>query len=79
LGAAERSARALTEAAPYRESGHRFLMATLAARGNVAEALIAYEALRRLLREDLGAAPAPATQTLHRRLLQGSAAGLSGN
>jgi len=78
LGASERSARALIEVAPYRESGYRFLMETLALRGNVAEALIAYEALRQLLRQDLGAIPSPATQALHRRLLQAPPEGCSG-
>jgi DNA-binding SARP family transcriptional activator len=70
LASAERSARALIRLAPYRESGYRFLMHALAARGNVAEALLAYEDLRRLLREELGAPPGPATQALHKRLLQ---------
>jgi class 3 adenylate cyclase len=69
LPSAERSARALIEAAPYRESGYRFLMEALAARGNVAEALVVYDDLRRLLRDELGASPAAATQALHRRLL----------
>jgi DNA-binding SARP family transcriptional activator len=44
-------------------------MRALAARGNVAEALLAYDELRRRLREDLGASPSAATQDLHRRLL----------
>jgi hypothetical protein len=41
----------------------------LAGRGNVAEALRAYERLRVLLREELGTAPSPAVQAVHRRLL----------
>ncbi|MBN8509475.1 MAG: hypothetical protein J0L57_12800 [Burkholderiales bacterium] len=73
LPSAERSARALIKLAPYRESGYRFLMEVLAAQGNVAEALLTYEQLRRLLREELGANPGPATQALHKRLLQGEA------
>ena len=44
-------------------------METLAARGNSAEALLVYEALRRRLREELGVAPSEPTQDLHRRLL----------
>jgi pentatricopeptide repeat protein len=60
----------LTELAPYRETGHRILIEALAQRGNVAEALRAYERLRVLLREDLGTAPSPTLQALHRRLLQ---------
>jgi DNA-binding SARP family transcriptional activator len=69
LATAERCARTLIERAPYRESGHRLLMETLAERGNTAEALLVYDALRRLVREELGAAPSAATQELHRRLL----------
>jgi len=38
--------------APFRESAHLLLMRTLAARGNVAEALAAYERLRILLRDE---------------------------
>lgn len=69
LDTAERAARSLIEHAPYRESGHRLLMEALAARGNAAEALLAYEELRRKLRDELGAAPSAPTQELHRRLL----------
>ena len=69
LETAERSARSLIDRAPYRESGYRLLMETLAARGNAAEALLVYDALRRRLREDLGVAPSAPTQDLHRRLL----------
>lgn len=68
---AERAARTLVDRAPFRETGHRLLMAVLAARGNVAEALQVYEGLRTLLREELGAAPSGETQELHRRLLVG--------
>ena len=59
LAQAEERARMLTELAPYRETGHRLLMEALARRGNVAEALRAYERLRVLLREELGSRPAP--------------------
>jgi SARP family transcriptional regulator, regulator of embCAB operon len=69
LAQAEQRARMLTELAPYRESGHRILMEALAGRGNVAEALRAYERLRVLLREELGIAPSPTVQAVHRRLL----------
>ena len=55
LPAAERAARELVDAAPFRESGHLLLMRALAASGNVAEALAAYERLRILLRDELGA------------------------
>jgi DNA-binding SARP family transcriptional activator len=44
-------------------------MEVLAVRGNRAEALHVYDQLRTLLRDELGAAPSPATQELHRALL----------
>ena len=69
LATAERAARRLVARAPLRESGHRLLMETLDRRGNRAEALAVFDALRVRLREELGAAPAPATRELHRRLL----------
>lgn len=71
LASADRSAQALVKLAPYRESGYRFMMEVLAAKGNVAEALMTYERLRKLLREELGASPGAATQAVHKRLLQG--------
>ena len=67
---AEERARMLTELAPYRETGHRLLMEALAQRGNVAEALRAYERLRILLRHEMGIVPSPTVQDVHRRLLQ---------
>ena len=72
VASAERAGRRLVELAPFRESGHRALMQALAAHGNVAEALLAYERLRVLLRDELGAAPGPETQALHGRLLASS-------
>ena len=45
-------------------------MEALERRGNLAEALRAYERLRVLLRDELGIAPSPALQDAHRRLLQ---------
>src|SRR3954452_15251976 len=71
LPQAEDCARQLIEAAPYRENGHRILMEALERRGNVAEALLAYERLRVLLRDELGVAPGPAVRSVHRRLLAG--------
>jgi len=70
VAAAERDARRLIELAPFRESGYRLLMDALARRGNSAEALLVYEQLRTLLRDELGAVPSPPSQALHRRLLQ---------
>jgi DNA-binding SARP family transcriptional activator len=67
--AAVRAGRELTRLEPYRESGWRLLMEGLAAEGNVAEALAAYERLRGLLRDELGISPSAPTQALHRELL----------
>ena len=75
LAQAEERARMLTELAPYRETGHRILMEALERRGNLAEALRAYERLRVLLRDELGVAPSPALQAVHRRLLLQGAGG----
>jgi len=72
LASVERSARALIAGWPYRESGYRFLIEALSRSGNTAEALLVYESLRVLLHEDLGAAPSPETQALHRSLLVSS-------
>jgi len=69
LASAERSGRALTQLAPYRESGHRLLMKVFAASGNVAEAIRVYEVLCCRLRNDLGIVPSPETRELHRGLL----------
>jgi SARP family transcriptional regulator, regulator of embCAB operon len=69
LPQAEACARRLIELAPYRETGHRILMEALERRGNVAEALRVYDSLRLLLRDELGVAPSPAVQSVHRRLL----------
>ena len=69
LPQAEDAARRLIQLAPYRETGHRILIETLERRGNIAEALLAYDRLRVLLRDELGVAPSPALQVLHRRLL----------
>jgi DNA-binding SARP family transcriptional activator/tetratricopeptide (TPR) repeat protein len=73
LVAAEAASRELIARAPFRETGHRYLMESLAAAGNAAEALRAYDTLRVLLRDELGAAPAPEVQALHQRLLAGEA------
>lgn len=69
VAAAERDARRLIRLTPYRESGYRLLMQALARRDNSAEALLVYEQLRTVLRDELGATPSPATQELHRQLL----------
>jgi SARP family transcriptional regulator, regulator of embCAB operon len=69
---AERAAQRLVELAPLNEPGYRLLMQALAARGNVADALLVYERLRAVMREELGAAPGALTQALHRKILTGA-------
>ena len=69
VAAAERDARRLVRLAPYRESGYRLLMRALEQKGEGAEALLVYEQLRTVLRDELGATPSPLSQALHQRLL----------
>ncbi|HWF26528.1 MAG TPA: AAA family ATPase [Solirubrobacteraceae bacterium] len=69
---AARAARELVTRAPYRERGHALLMEALATEGNTAEALLAYERLRQLLRDELGTTPSHAVSDLHARLLVGA-------
>ena len=69
LDSALRSGRSLIALSPLRESGYRLLMEALAARGEAAEALVVYDALRSTLRDQLGIAVGPATQAIYRRLL----------
>jgi DNA-binding SARP family transcriptional activator len=69
LPAAERAARELVDSSPLRETGHLLLMRTLAARGNVAEAVMAYECLRVTLRDELGVDPGRAVQDTYLELL----------
>ena len=78
LQSAERAARALIEAEPYRESGYVLLMQALAARGNVAEAMRVFDALRTLLRDELGTSPSPEAIAAHDRLLRPARARLGG-
>jgi SARP family transcriptional regulator, regulator of embCAB operon len=66
----ERVARELIALAPYRERGHALLMEILTARGNGAEALRVYEALRLRLRDELGATPSPELRELQEQLLR---------
>ena len=70
LGAAERAARTLVTQSPYRESAYALLMKICVARGDVAEALIVYDQLRVLLRDELGAAPSRALVALNDGLLR---------
>jgi DNA-binding SARP family transcriptional activator len=72
VAVAERTARRLIDLSPYRESGYTALMEAFERQGNIAEGLRVYERLRGLLREELGAAPSPAAQQVHDRLLSRS-------
>jgi DNA-binding SARP family transcriptional activator len=69
LASAERAGRSLVASWPFHESGYRFLIEALTARHNVAEALLVYENLRCLLRDELGIAPSAELQEHHQRLL----------
>jgi SARP family transcriptional regulator, regulator of embCAB operon len=69
LPAAERASRELVGLAPLRETGHLMLMRSLAAAGNTAEALAAYDRLRVLLRDELGISPSSDLQDTYRALL----------
>ena len=62
---AEAAGRRLTERSPFRETGYTLLMRALVARGNTAEALLEYERLRAMLREELGTCPSLGTSALH--------------
>lgn len=70
IQSAERAARSLIEAEPYRESGYVLLMEALAARGNVAEAMRVFDSLRTLLRDELGTTPSGEAIAVHERLLR---------
>ncbi len=70
LQSAERAARTLIEAEPYRESGYVILIEALAARGNAAEAMRVFDALRTLLRDELGTSPSPEAIATYDRLLR---------
>ncbi|HET6510434.1 MAG TPA: BTAD domain-containing putative transcriptional regulator [Baekduia sp.] len=69
LPQAEADARAAVALAPFRESARAALIRALAARGNVAEAVRAYEELRTLLRDELGTVPGPELMALHGELV----------
>jgi DNA-binding SARP family transcriptional activator len=69
LVAAERAARALVDAAPYRENGYLLLMQVLAACGNQAEAVRVYDRARTLLLDELGIPPTAKLRALNERLL----------
>ncbi len=66
---AERAARSLIMRAPFHESGYRLLMEALEMQGNVAEALLVHDRLRRVLRDELGLAPSKEVHDVVERLL----------
>jgi hypothetical protein len=68
-GAALVAANEAVGRAQLRESAHRCVMAAHAASGNRAEALRAYQRLRRLLTEELGVDPAAETEAAYLDLL----------
>ena len=70
LPGAERAARAAVSAAPFRESSRAALISVLARRGNIAEAVLAYDEFRVLLREELGTVPGPELVALYEQLLE---------
>ena len=63
------AARELTTLEPLRESGHRLLIRALAAGGNSAEALAAYERCRRLIARELGVDPSRQTKAVYEAVL----------
>jgi DNA-binding SARP family transcriptional activator len=66
--AAERYLRRCVSTDPLRESAHRALMETLAARGSYGAALLVYRELRLLLHRELHVEPDPETRALFDRL-----------
>jgi pentatricopeptide repeat protein len=70
LPAAVRAGRQLVRLVPLRESGYQVLMRALAGEGNVAEALGVYADLRRVLRDELGISPSPASRAVYEGLLR---------
>ncbi|MEX2202858.1 MAG: BTAD domain-containing putative transcriptional regulator, partial [Actinomycetota bacterium] len=69
VGAAA-DAELVVELEPYRETGHVLLMEAHAAAGNTAQALAAYERLRAKLADELGASPAPETESAFLQILR---------
>ncbi len=70
-GLAVATAAELVALEPFREASHRALIAAHQAAGDAAEAARAYDACRRLLRDELGVDPSPETERLHRQVLRG--------
>lgn len=62
---AVRDARAAVSLDPFREPSHRLLIRGLALLGDRAGALLAYDALRSTLADELGADPSPETEAVY--------------
>ena len=67
-------ARRLTELRPLDEAAHRLLIDSLLTAGEQAAAVVAAQDFTRLLKEELGARPSPATRAAHARFRTGTAA-----
>jgi DNA-binding SARP family transcriptional activator len=65
----ESAARTMLDMAPFNETGYRVLMEVLDGQGNRAGALLIYDRLRLLLRDELGIDPSPEVQEVYERLL----------
>jgi len=70
LSEAEQAARRAVEVAPFRESARVALLEILRRRGNVAEALVAFDEFRTFLRDELGTSPGRELLMLHEALLR---------
>jgi class 3 adenylate cyclase len=70
LISAERSARALIDREPLRESGYRYLMMALGRRGNAAEAIQTYTDFAGRLRKEIGISPSPDMRAIRDQLTQ---------
>ncbi len=67
---AAHDAEAVIELEPFREPGYQLLMRAQASAGNQAEALRAYERLRSMIADELGASPSPATEAVYLEILR---------
>src|ERR671916_2125406 len=70
LPEAEEAARRAVALAPFRESARVALLEVLRQRGNVAEALVAFDEFRTFLRDELGTSPGRELLALHEDLLR---------
>ena len=70
------AAREVVQLEAYRETGYQLLMRALAAAGNTADALRAYERCRQVLRERLGIEPSAQTRAVFEQLAPSPASGV---